>query len=257
MKLLVCLITYNRLGYTKRTLRNFRRTISDDTEYYIIAVDNASHDGTQVYLKNQQRSGIINKVILNPENYYPGKATNIGWEAGVKAFPKATHLMRLDNDMDLDKGWDISVAEYFEAIPELAQLGMDHEAIEHPSADQCQKTINEKTINEWPYGIVGGPCVIRRKVWDDGNRYSEEAWTNHGYENIISDQEDVKFSRHLREGGWLVGHAQEHLGRTFANKTNWHEYPDYYRETMEKRGYKREYDFLWNDPKYQNKEAET
>jgi glycosyltransferase involved in cell wall biosynthesis len=58
----------------------------------LVAVDNASHDGTQLYLKNQERAGIINKVILNPENYYPGKATNIGWEEGIKAYPRSYPL---------------------------------------------------------------------------------------------------------------------------------------------------------------------
>jgi hypothetical protein len=67
-----------------------------------------------------------------------------------------------------------------------------------PQAEQWQKTINGKTINEWPYKVVGGPCVIRRKVWNDGNRYSEAAWTNHGDENTIAEQEDVKFSRQLQ-----------------------------------------------------------
>lgn len=256
MKLLVVLITYNRLDFTKRTLNGLRRTISDDTEYYIVAVDNASHDGTQLYLKERERAGIINQVILNPENYYPGKATNIGWTEGLKEFPQATHLMRLDNDMVLYKGWDYSVDEYFTAIPELGQLGLDHEAIETPLADTSRRTINGKTINTWPYDIVGGPCVVRRKVWDDGLRYNEEAWTNHGLENIIAEQEDVKFSRTIKQAGWLVGHSQEQIARTFANKDNWDLYPDYYRETMEKRGYKREYDFLWNDPKY-NKELES
>jgi hypothetical protein len=58
-----------------------------------------------------------------------------------------------------------------------------------------------------------------------------------------------KFSRQLQTDGWLVGHTQEDIGRTFANKDNWHEYPDYYKETMQIRGYKREYGFLWEDEK--------
>lgn len=247
MKLLVVLVTYNRLDYTKRTLRNFRKTISDDTEYYLIAVDNASHDGTQLYLKNQERAGVINTVILNPDNYYPGKASNIGWAVGVEEFPQATHLMRLDNDMELKKGWDHVVAEYFNAIPELGQLGYDHEAIEHPRAYEMSKTINNKTVNEWP-GCVGGPCIIRRKVWDDGHRYSEEPWKA-DYPNIIADQEDAKFSKELKNAGWLVAHTDEDIGRTFANRSNWKDYPDYYRSTMKKRGYMREYPELFTDEK--------
>jgi hypothetical protein len=47
--------------------------------------------------------------------------------------------MRLDNDMELKKGWDHTVLEYFRAIPELGQLGYDHEAIEHPSGGAVAK----------------------------------------------------------------------------------------------------------------------
>jgi hypothetical protein len=46
----------------------------------------------------------------------------------------------------------------------------------------------------------------------------------------------------------------EDFGRTFANPTNWHEYPDYYKETMYSRGYRREHSWLWDEPdKYKEK----
>jgi hypothetical protein len=100
-------------------------------------------------------------------------------------------------------------------------------------------------------GCVGGPCVIRRKVWDDGNRYDETAWHSER-EDMITNQEDVKFSNVLTSQGWLVGHSQIDIGRTFANKDNWlQDYPDYYRETMAKRGYKEAYSFLWEN-KHEN-----
>jgi glycosyltransferase involved in cell wall biosynthesis len=248
MKLLVCLITYNRLKYTQRTLRNFRKTISDGTDYYLVAVDNASHDQTQLYLKRQEGRGVIDKVIINPENYYPGRATNIGWAAGLLKFPQATHLMRLDNDMEFKDGWDQVVADYFRFIPELGQLGYDHEAIEHQEAPLHRVEINGRIINKWPMGVVGGPCVIRRKVWDDGNRYDETPWQSET-EDMITNQEDVKFSHALAAQGWLVGHAQKDIGRTFANQANWGDYPEYYKETMAKRGYKGVHSFLWERQK--------
>src|SRR5688572_24144843 len=132
MKLLIVLITFNRLAYTKRTLRELWGTA--ELPYYLIVVDNNSTDGTQEYLTRLEKRYRIDKAILNPDNYYPGKATNIGWEQGLKDFPEATHLMRLDNDMHLEKGWQSTAESYFKAIPELGQLGLDHEAIEHPKA---------------------------------------------------------------------------------------------------------------------------
>lgn len=235
MKLLICLVTYERLGYTKRTLINLWDTVSDDADYFLVVVDNASTDGTQEYLKDLQKRGRINGLILNTENYYPGKACNMGWEKALKIY-EATHVMRLDNDMELVKDWDKRVAGYFKAIPELGQLGLEHEAIETPEADLKKRTINGFTINEWP-GCVGGPMIMSKKLWDLGLKYDETPWSaSLGAKNPMP-QEDSKLSHEIKNRGYLVGHAQEELGRTFANKANWKEYPDYYKKTLRERGY--------------------
>jgi glycosyltransferase involved in cell wall biosynthesis len=231
MKLLIVLVTYNRLAYTKKTLRHLWDTI--ELPHYLVIADNNSDDGTREYLKTLEKRNKADLVIYNPDNYYPGKATNIGWETGLKLYPEATHLMRLDNDMELHKGWDVNAAEYFEKIPELGQLGLDHEAIETPKAILREMYINGKTLNPWP-GCVGGPNIIRREIWDSGIKYEEYMW-NDGRKSAL--QEDSKFSRTIMAQGWLVGHATENLSRTFANKDNWSEFPEYYKKTMLDRGY--------------------
>lgn len=231
MNLLICLITYNRLDFTRRTLRELWDTIQ--VPYYLVIVDNDSTDSTQDYLKRAKKRYRVDRIILNPDNYYPGKATNIGWADGLKSFPQATHMMRLDNDMSLKKDWDITAESYFKAIPELGQLGLDHEAIEHPKAALREVYINGKTLNPWP-GCVGGPNIIRRKLWDDGLRYPEMMW-NDGRNTPL--QEDSQFSKAIMNHGYLCGHMTEDLCRTFANIDNWNLYPEYYKKTLEDRGY--------------------
>lgn len=231
MKLLIVLITFNRLEYTKRTLRYLWDTIQ--VPHYLVIVDNNSTDGTKEYLKGLEKRNKADLVIFNEDNYYPGKATNIGWETGIKLYPEATHLMRLDNDMELRQGWDINAESYFKAIPELGQLGLDHEAIETPKAILREMYINGKCLNPWP-GCVGGPNIIKREIFDSGLRYEEYMW-NDGRNSAL--QEDSKFSRTILEKGYLSGHITEDLSRTFANKSNWKEYPEYYKKTMLDRGY--------------------
>lgn len=231
MNLLVVMVTYNRLEYTKRTLREFWSTV--DEPYYLIIVDNNSTDGTQEYIESLKKRYRINDYIFNPENYYPGKATNIGWAKGIKDYPKATHLMRLDNDMSFKKGWCAEANDYFKKIPELGQLGLDHEAIEHPKAGLRVMRINGKDLNPWP-GCVGGPNIIRRTIFDKGVKYRELMW-NDGRNSPL--QEDSQFSKAIQAMGYLTGHMTEDLSRTFANETNWHEYPDYYKKTFSERGY--------------------
>lgn len=231
MKLLIVLITFNRLEYTKRTLRSLWDTVA--VPHCLVIVDNNSTDGTIDYLKSHADRDKVDHVIFNPENYYPGKACNIGWEVGLELYPEATHLMRLDNDMHLEPGWDSLAEDYFKKIPELGQLGLDHEAIEHPKAALRVLNINGKSLNPWP-GCVGGPNIIRRKLWDLGVRYMELMW-NDGRHSPL--QEDSQFSRAIQSKGYLTGHMTEDVSRTFANVGNWREYPDYYRATMTDRGY--------------------
>lgn len=234
MKLLIVLITYNRLKYTKRTLLSLNKTIS--VPHMIATVDNASTDGTQEWLKK------INPgyLILNRDNYYPGKACNMGWHLGERLMLDATHLMRLDNDMEFEPGWDKKAEEYFEAMPMLGQLGLDHSALDTFNGDERYiTTVGGKSINAWP-GNVGGPCIIRREVYDKGARYDETPWQDLREDPIkmITPQEDVKFSLKMHTYGYIYGHPTEKLATTFANESNRGDYPEYYKKTMAERGYK-------------------
>lgn len=233
MRLLITVVTFNRLDYTKRTLRSLWDTL--EQPYYLVVADNNSTDGTRAYLKTLLKRGRIDKVILNPENYYPGKATNIAWTEGLKDYPSATHLARIDNDMHFEKGWDKKADEYFKTIDRLGQLGLDFDGGE----DKTPQYYNGMGIIEWP-GSVGGPNIIRRLIFDSGLRYSEEKWE--GSNSKL--QEDSKFSREIKKDGWLVGHMDERLSWTFANKENWHEMPDYYIKTMTDRGYTENVEYL-------------
>lgn len=226
MKLLVCLITYNRLEYTKRTIRSFRDTVQ--LPYYFVAVDNNSNDGTKEYLKSLENRGLINKSILNPDNYYPGKACNIGWTEGLKDYD-ATHLVRLDNDMEFEKGWDLKAQEYFEGIDRLGQLGLDFDGGEN----KAPILYNGLGLVEWP-GCVGGPNILKRAIFDYGIKYDESRWDD-GRKSKA--QEDSKLSKTVKEKGYLVGHMDERLSYTFAVPENWNDYPEYYKKTMTDRGY--------------------
>lgn len=233
MKLLIAVVTYNRLAYTKRTLRDLWDTL--EQPYYLVVVDNNSTDGTKEYLKTLLKRNRIDKLILNPDNYYPGKATNIAWAEGLKEYPQATHLARIDNDMHFEKGWDVRAEQYFNTIDRLGQLGLDFDGGEN----KVPQFYNGMGLIEFP-GCVGGPSMIRKEVYDAGIRYDEDRWE--GSNSKL--QEDSRFSRKVKDDGWLVGHMDERLSWTFATKENWHENVDYYMKTMRDRGYTENVDYL-------------
>lgn len=233
MKLLICLITYNRLECTQKTLEYLLDTIQ--VPHYIIAVDNHSTDGTPLWLADQKKYGKIDRVIMNQANYYPGRATNMGWGMGVYKYPESTHLMRLDNDFVLLKGWDLKAEEYFENIPTLGQVGLDYSVVENPLSEGYEFTLNGMTLNKFP-GNVGGTNIIHRRVWDSGIRYDETPWQRIA-PTVPTPQEDVRLSRDIVNAGYLMGHMTEKLAWTFADETTWKDDPKYYRKTMSERGY--------------------
>jgi len=226
MKLAICLVTHNRLDYTKKTIRSLLDTI--EVPYYLVAVDNASTDGTQEYLSSLLERGRLNDFIPSTTNLYPGKACNLGWQRALEFYPQATHLMRLDNDMHFERGWDLRAQEYFQNIDRLGQLGLDFDGGEN----KVPQFYNGMGLIEWP-GCVGGPNILRRTIWDGGLRYDETPWE--GSRSKL--QEDSKLSRQVLKEGWLVGHMDERLSWTFADESNWKDYPEYYEKTFYDRGY--------------------
>lgn len=198
--------------------------------------DNASTDGTKLWMADAVNAGKIGQSYASLTNDYPGAATNFGWQRGLGSYPEATHLMRLDNDFELLKGWDTTAERYFDKIPTLGQLGLDYSVVENPASQGYEITINGTTINKFP-GNVGGTNIITRRVWDKGLRYDETPWYDDGGDSPTA-QEDVKFSRDILNNGFLVGHMTDKLAWTFADETNWAtDYPEYYKKTMSERGY--------------------
>jgi glycosyltransferase involved in cell wall biosynthesis len=257
--LLIVLVTYNRLEYTKRTLKSLLDTISGD--FYLVVVDNASSDGTQDWLRKQKELGMINQLILNPKNYYPGKACNMGYEAGLKYFPSANYLMRVDNDLVFYKDWQSKALKYFDKISNLGQLGIDYGVVRKCPKGNFKYThynglivqsknivyIHGLKLIVWP-GNVGGPCIIRRELWDKGLRYDERPWYDEGLKTS-TQQEDAKLSGDI----FAMGYSYATSGVRLA-ETNWEQtfrdYPDYAMKTLEQRGYLRIYNEVTasNDP---------
>jgi glycosyltransferase involved in cell wall biosynthesis len=113
---LSCIVTYNRLEYTKKAVESWLDTTKDAD---LVIVDNGSTDGTREWILKE---GLPH--IFNDRNLFPGAATNIGWHAGMKIFGKPDLLHRSDNDVEYLPGWREEVEEKFEQMPTLGQLGL-------------------------------------------------------------------------------------------------------------------------------------
>lgn len=176
MKLHTVFITHNRLELTKRAIESYLETVT--VPFSFIVVDNHSTDGTYPWLVDQFENHWGNETafLALEKNFYPGYATNAGWE---KAPENATHLHRADNDFIFLPGWCEEVERRFRN-QKIGQVGL--------------RTLEE----EGDFPNVGGNCVIRRELWDAGLRYVETPWPElpPGY------SEDSYFSPAVEAMGW-------------------------------------------------------
>jgi len=207
MKIATCVVTHNRLAYSKRCLGSLLNTGADSS---LLVVDNASSDGTQEWLLATDLT-----CILNPQNRYPGAACNQGWD--FLAVLSADLLHRSDNDIEYLPGWQAEVEMAFLNNPDLWLLGIlnlheDHGEPEPP------------TGLDW-VDRVGGNVVIRASKFREGLRWAEQPWA-------VGFMEDGAMSEAAK------GHVAR-LRRTVANNIafgRYADFPDYYDRTARERG---------------------
>lgn len=163
-------ITHNRLELTKQAIGSYLDTVTPPYSYLV--VDNASNDGTKEWLNS-----FDHPYFALTRNRYPGYACNLGWEK-----TDAELLHRADNDFIFLDGWREEVERMFAANPRLGQLGL--------------RTDEEELHNGHN---VGGNCVIRRDLWDEGLRWDERPWTEI---KTVGYTEDSFMSPAVARMGW-------------------------------------------------------
>jgi glycosyltransferase involved in cell wall biosynthesis len=180
MRLHTVFISHNRLDLTKQAIQSYLETVTLPYTYYV--VDNASSDGTQEWLRSEGHP-----CHLSEENLYPGLATNVGWSIDRAA--RASVLHRADNDWRFLPGWCEEVQRCLAENTRLGQLGM---------------RTGEQEL--WNGRNVGGNCVIRREIFDQGLRYDERPWPKiktPGY------TEDSYMSPKVLRMGWEWGRVEQ------------------------------------------------
>jgi len=97
----ISITSFNRKELTEFCIKSLKETTQRDM-YELIVVDNRSTDGAVNLLTNLKEEGDIDKLILNPENYHLGKATNQAIEAADQS---AEWLLMIANDHFFMKNW--------------------------------------------------------------------------------------------------------------------------------------------------------
>ena len=203
-----CLITYNRLSLTKQAIESYFATRTGPGS--LIVMDNGSTDGTEEWLWDNKSEDM--SVCLIGKNKYPGWATNRGWEEA----PEGTVLLhRMDNDFILLDNWETHVRLQFSINERLGQLGL--------------RTDEEELHNQHN---VGGNCVIRKQLWDEGLRYDERPWPKIAAK-VPGYTEDSFLSPEVRRMGWEWGRVTQPCIRPISSEDP---NDEYYQRTWADRG---------------------
>jgi GT2 family glycosyltransferase/glycosyltransferase involved in cell wall biosynthesis len=113
----IIIVTYNNLGLTQMCLQSvFERT--DYPNYEVIAVDNASHDGTPEWLEAEALREPRLRVVCNAENRGFAGANNQGLQMARGEF-----FCLLNNDTVVTGGWLSTLLGHLREIPGVGIVG--------------------------------------------------------------------------------------------------------------------------------------
>ena len=119
----ICVLTLNQLNYTKKCLNSLLATTFKGA-LQIIIVDNASQDGTQMWLQQFQRQyskeNFLISLILNPDNFGCTEGRNQACRAASGEF-----IVFLDNDTEIiQPDWLQRLYDYYNANKSEKRIGI-------------------------------------------------------------------------------------------------------------------------------------
>ncbi|MDE1170029.1 MAG: glycosyltransferase family 2 protein [Verrucomicrobium sp.] len=153
-KVNIGVVTYNRLDFTRQCLEALR--VVTRHPFVLTVVDNASSDGTPEYLLSLKEQGLVDELLLLPENVGVARAANLAWQA----VPDAAFYVKLDNDIVLQKPeWLGDLVAASLAFPAVPMWGYNFEAdtgIFPVTREQghAYRTLPEGRLH------LGGACVL-------------------------------------------------------------------------------------------------
>lgn len=116
-KVSVVVVTYNNLDFTRACLASLDE-YSQYENFEVIAVDNASSDGSQAFLSEWVAGESNRKLILNEDNRGFAAANNQGLEIAT-----GDYLVMLNNDTYVTPGWVRTLVRHLERDQTIGLIG--------------------------------------------------------------------------------------------------------------------------------------
>ena len=201
---------FNRIDYTKKCIEAIQTTVSKETIYELILVDNNSNDATGEYIKSL---GNQVHVITNSTNMGFAKACNQGASAA-----KGSYVLFLNNDTEPNPGWIEALVQVLKVDETVAAVGSKliypDDTIQHAGIVMVNDRKNTDPLlarnnhvgkpedspeanTPFLYQALTAACIlIRKSAFKKAGGFDEKYWN--GYEDV-----DLCFKLQ-EQGGILV-----------------------------------------------------
>lgn len=152
----IVVLNYNRLNYTKRTIK---KLIGETTiRHEFILVDNGSTDGTREYLTSLKQPGKTKAVrtlcVFNDFNFGVAGGRNSGLLVA-----RGDYVVTIDNDILVPDTWDKHIQHVCEKVPRVGMTGVSVE-----KKDYAIVPINNFKMQLKKGNLNGGCLAWRRDV---------------------------------------------------------------------------------------------
>lgn len=217
-------ITYDRLGYTKKSFSSLKRTSGYKYSHFV--VDNGSKDGTPDWLKKNIDK---DKLILNKDNKGISKASNQALELITEAH-KYDIIVKWDNDcIGLTKKWLAKMIEIWKSNHNLGLSCYVQGLVDNPGG---ATRLAYGTVKGELMGItkhLGGICCFT-----DAKAYDRFRWDD---ESFLHGVQDMEFSQYLVFSGYTLGYLENYFVShgPMGTETQQKDYPEYFERRVEEK----------------------
>ena len=195
VKVAVYSITYDRLGYTKKSFESLEKTAGYPYDHFVI--DNGSRDGTNAWLKKNFEK---ERLILNKDNKGISIASNQALEL-IKQSDKYDVIVKFDNDcMCLTSNWLDKMVEIYKSNHLLALSPYVQGLIDHPGG-----------APRLGYGRIRGELVgITQHLGGICHFVSAKAYELWRWEenSPLHGVQDLEFSQYLTKLGYQMAYLE-------------------------------------------------
>jgi len=203
------ILSWNRPALLQRTIASYAATTRCEHELFL--VDNGSDDDTKDVIREAERAGVLDRVLLLDRNE-GGLALN-------RLLPETSSpLVHIsENDIEYLPGWDEAVLRAFDTFPELGQLSLFSP---WPQTDDGEIWVDEQAhepleadgVVIYLTSSVTATCVIRREVVERGTRF-------HNVSSIGRFEllDDCEFSAQVRALGLQVAWGNRYLVKNWGH----------------------------------------